>query len=159
MFSFILKTKSLLVAQGTVISPWIVTAEALQPFMCPAPKQDPPPLVYLQEKNRSTFDIQLQASIQPKECPTAFVTSRSRFRDLHWTFAQMVAHHTLGGCNLQSGDILGSGTISSSVCQPVLIFWLIYRWVQPKKYLFKFIHRSKVQVCLDKSDLYNSESA
>jgi fumarylacetoacetase len=99
--------------QATVISPWIVQAEALEPFRCEAPSQDPPPLPYLAATHRDSLDITMQASIHPGGSPNGFKVCRSHFRDLYWTFEQMLAHHTVGGCNIRTGDIIASGTVSS----------------------------------------------
>lgn len=97
---------------ATTISPWVVTMEALQPFRCAAPEQKPSVLSYLQDPDRCSYDIGLEASIRPKDSKEATVISRSNLRHLYWTASQMVAHHTAGGCNLRSGDLLGTGTIS-----------------------------------------------
>jgi fumarylacetoacetase len=93
------------------ISPWIVTIDALMPFKTEAPKQDFTPLPYLVEKNRFTFDIQLEVSIIPEHQPETIV-SKSNFKYLYWTMAQQLAHHTINGCRVNSGDMMGSGTIS-----------------------------------------------
>ncbi|KAG0579725.1 hypothetical protein KC19_4G119600 [Ceratodon purpureus] len=97
---------------GTTISPWIVTMEALEPFMCAAPEQDPPALPYLTEKNRKTIDIPLQVALKPEGESKASVISNSNFKYLYWTVCQQLAHHTINGCNLKPGDLLASGTIS-----------------------------------------------
>lgn len=97
---------------GTTISPWIVTLEALEPFICDAPEQDPPALRYLTEKNRITYDIPLQVALRPEGDSKASVISKSNFKYLYWTVCQQLAHHTINGCNLNSGDLLASGTIS-----------------------------------------------
>ncbi|KAL3152343.1 hypothetical protein ABBQ32_001407 [Trebouxia sp. C0010 RCD-2024] len=97
---------------ATTISPWVVTMDALEPFRCAAPVQDPPVLPYLQEKNRHTYDINLEVSLQPQASLEPTVIAQSNLKHLYWTMPQMVSHHTLGGCNLQPGDLLGTGTIS-----------------------------------------------
>jgi fumarylacetoacetase len=97
---------------GTSISPWIVTLEALEPFICDAPGQDPPALPYLTEKKRYTYDIPLQVALTPEGESKASVISKSNFKYLYWTVCQQVAHHTINGCNLNPGDLLASGTIS-----------------------------------------------
>ncbi|GMH42869.1 hypothetical protein BSKO_10788 [Bryopsis sp. KO-2023] len=98
---------------ATTISPWVVTMDALEPFKCEAPTQSPPVLPYLRERHRSTYDIKLQVDLQPSGRADVATVSNSNLRKLYWTFPQMVAHHTAGGCNLRSGDLLGTGTISS----------------------------------------------
>ena len=105
----------------TSISPWIVTMEALAPFRLPfsRPADDPQPLAYLEcDSNRAhgVLDIQLEVAIETfaqraAGGPPSRVSGTS-FRHQYWTVAQMVAQHTMGGCNLQSGDLLGTGTIS-----------------------------------------------
>jgi fumarylacetoacetase len=93
------------------ISPWIVTMDALEPFRTKGPKQDPTPLPYLQQKGKYAFDIQLEVSIQPENAP-ATVVSESNFKYMYWTMSQQLAHHTSNGCRVNSGDMMGSGTIS-----------------------------------------------
>ncbi|PKU70429.1 fumarylacetoacetase [Dendrobium catenatum] len=97
---------------GTTISPWIVTLEALEPFACDPPKQDPHPLPYLAEKKHINYDIPLEVWIKPAGQEQATVITRSNFKHLYWTITQQLAHHTINGCNLRSGDLLGTGTIS-----------------------------------------------
>jgi fumarylacetoacetase len=93
------------------MSPWVVTMDALQPFRTEAPVQDTEVLAYLKEKKRGTYDIQLFVDIQAGALPPATVC-RSNFKYLYWTMAQQLAHHTVGGCNMQIGDVCASGTIS-----------------------------------------------
>eukprot|EP00850_Spirogloea_muscicola_P008439 SM000045S16184 [mRNA] locus=s45:99299:102786:+ [translate_table: standard] len=97
---------------GTTVSPWVVTLEALEPFLCEAPCQDPEPLSYLKESSRQTYDINLEVAIKPAGGETASMICRSNFRHLYWTMRQQIAHHTINGCNLRPGDLLASGTIS-----------------------------------------------
>jgi len=97
---------------ATSISPWIVTLDALAPFRCDSPAQDPEPLPYLCETNRGTYDINLEVSVQAEDDPDALRVCASNFRYLYWTMAQQLAHHTVTGCNLNTGDLLASGTIS-----------------------------------------------
>ncbi|MCA0354169.1 MAG: fumarylacetoacetase [Chloroflexi bacterium] len=104
------------------ISPWVVTLEALAPYRCPAferPADDPAPLAYLDSPaNRSaggldlTLEVSLQTASMRAASQAAEVISLGNFSDMYWTFAQMLTHHTSNGCNLQPGDLLGSGTIS-----------------------------------------------
>ncbi|MBS0447220.1 MAG: fumarylacetoacetase [Proteobacteria bacterium] len=106
---------------ATTISPWIVTLDALEPFRAPwtRPDGDPQPLPYLDSAaNRAhgAFDIVLEVWLQTDAMLAAghapVRLTSANFRDAYWTVAQMVAHHTVGGCNLQSGDLFGSGTQS-----------------------------------------------
>ncbi|XP_022868290.1 fumarylacetoacetase [Olea europaea var. sylvestris] len=97
---------------GTTISPWIVTLDALEPFASDAPKKNPPPLPYLAEKISKNYDISLQVSIKPAGEEDRCIVTRSNFKHLYWTITQQLAHHTINGCNLRPGDLLGTGTIS-----------------------------------------------
>ena len=97
---------------ATSISPWVVTLEALEPFRKPLPPQDPEPLPYLRAKNDFTFDIQLEAHLQTAKMQAPHIVTRTNFQNLYWSISQQLAHHTVGGCNLQPGDLLASGTIS-----------------------------------------------
>ena len=96
---------------ATSISPWIVTLDALEPFRVEGPKQDPEPLPYLKEEGKTAYDIKLEASIQPKNSEET-VVSRTNFKYMYWSISQQLAHQTVNGCNVRSGDLYGSGTIS-----------------------------------------------
>ncbi|MFC6336581.1 fumarylacetoacetase [Pseudomonas sp. CCM 7891] len=106
----------------TSVSPWVVTAEALEPFRKaqPArPEGDPQPLSYLldtRDQAGGAFDIELEvllttASMREQNLPAHRLTL-SNTRHMYWTVAQMVAHHSVNGCQLQAGDLFGSGTLS-----------------------------------------------
>ncbi len=107
---------------GSTVSPWIVTLEALEPFRVAQPARpdgDPRPLPHLwddRDQESGAFDIALEALVltprMRQQGLPAHVMSRSNTLDLYWTLAQLVAHHTSGGCNLVAGDLFGSGTIS-----------------------------------------------
>jgi len=106
---------------ATTISPWVVTLEALAPYRVAftRPAEDPQPMAYLDSPaNRSggAFDIQLQVGLQTPQMRTAGLSDasicRTSYRHAYWTVAQMLTHHTVNGCNLQAGDLLGSGTLS-----------------------------------------------
>jgi fumarylacetoacetase len=97
---------------ATSISPWVVTLEALEPFRKPLPSQDPEPLPYLRAKKDFSFDIELEAHLQTAQMKAAHIITRTNFQNLYWSISQQLAHHTVGGCNLQPGDLLASGTIS-----------------------------------------------
>ncbi|MGD2111725.1 MAG: fumarylacetoacetase [Phycisphaerae bacterium] len=97
---------------GTSISPWVVTLDALEPFRCSGPVQDPRPLDYLRSDGPGTFDIDLSVALQSEQMESAHVLCRSNFKHLYWTVAQQLAHHTVNGCNAQTGDLMASGTIS-----------------------------------------------
>ena len=93
------------------ISPWIVTMDALEPFRTKGPKQDPTPLPYLQQKGKHTYDINLQVAICPENGEENIV-SKTNFKYMYWSMCQQLAHHTSNGCRVNSGDMMGSGTIS-----------------------------------------------
>ena len=98
---------------ASTISPWIVTLDALEPYRCESPKQDIKPLNYLQttEQNNS-FDVKLNATLETPNGDLNLL-SESNFKYMYWTMAQQLAHHTVNGCNVRAGDMMGSGTISA----------------------------------------------
>lgn len=93
------------------VSPWIVTLDALAPFRSPAPLQEPAPLPYLACELRENFDLSLSVGIRPGN-GVEHTVCRTNARHLYWTAAQQIAHHTVTGCNLQTGDLIATGTIS-----------------------------------------------
>ncbi|ALM50440.1 fumarylacetoacetase [Flavobacterium psychrophilum] len=94
------------------VSPWIVTLDALEPFRTEGPSQnEPQPLEYLRQEGAHAFDIKLQVAIEP-EGEVETVVSNSNFKYMYWSMAQQLAHHTVNGCRVNSGDLMGSGTIS-----------------------------------------------
>jgi fumarylacetoacetase len=97
---------------GTTLSPWVVTLEALEPFRCPGPVQDPEPLPYLRSAEPAAFDIHLEVHLRTPQQREPITICRSNFKHLYWNMAQQLAHHTVNGCNLRPGDLLASGTIS-----------------------------------------------
>lgn len=97
---------------ATTISPWIVTLDALEPFRCAAPEQDPTPLDYLQPKEDCAYDIHLEVGLQTAQMDAPHTICRSNYKYLYWTACQQLAHHTVNGCNTRPGDLMASGTIS-----------------------------------------------
>ena len=107
---------------GSTVSPWIVTTEALAPFRTAQPARpggDPRPLSYLwddTDQREGAFDIALEALMLTETMRTRGLEphrmSASNTTDLYWTLAQLVAHHSCGGCDLRPGDLFGTGTIS-----------------------------------------------
>ena len=95
---------------GTSISPWVVTLEALAPFRCASPVQEPQPLPYLRENTANNYDINLQVAIAANGSET--VISNTNFKHMYWSMMQQLTHHTIAGCNVRVGDLMGSGTIS-----------------------------------------------
>jgi fumarylacetoacetase len=106
---------------ATSISPWVVTLEALAPFRVPfvRPAEDPQPLPYLDSaanRESGALDIQLEVFIETARMRAAGIPaqrlSATSFRHSYWTLPQLIAHHTVNGCNLRAGDLFGSGTQS-----------------------------------------------
>ena len=97
---------------ATSISPWVVTMDALAPFRVQGPEQDPAPLPYLKSDSASGLDITLEVSLQSARMDAAQIISRSNMKHLYWSIEQMLAHHTITGCNMRVGDMCGTGTIS-----------------------------------------------
>ncbi len=110
---------------GTTVSPWVVTMEALAPFRVPAfrrPDPDPRPLPYLdspEDAEQGGIDLTLEvllASAQMRDRGLGLMSvSRGNLRDLYWTAAQMITHHSSNGCNLRTGDLIATGTVSGAV--------------------------------------------
>ncbi|WP_416466214.1 fumarylacetoacetase [Pseudomonas sp. LFS044] len=106
----------------TTLSPWVVTAEALEPFRCaqPArPEGDPQPLPYLldpRDQAKGAFDIELEVLLLTERMREqglpAHRLALSNTLNMYWTVAQLIAHHSVNGCQLQPGDLFGSGTLS-----------------------------------------------
>ncbi len=106
---------------ASTISPWVVTLEALAPYRLPwtRPAEDPQPLPYLDcepLRTRGALDLQLEVALETAAMRAAGAApqplARTNFRHSYWAIAQMVAHHTVNGCNLEPGDLFGSGTQS-----------------------------------------------
>lgn len=93
------------------ISPWIVTLDALEPFSVETTKQDPKVLSYLEFEGKKSYDINLQVAIEPENSAETVICN-SNFKYMYWNMAQQLAHHTVNGCNVRCGDLMGSGTIS-----------------------------------------------
>ena len=107
---------------ATSISPWVVTMEALEPYRAPVyrrPEDDPAPLPHLasaRNAERGAIDLVLEVEIATRQMlardMAPYRLSRGNAKDLYWSIAQMIAHHTSNGCNLRPGDLLASGTVS-----------------------------------------------
>lgn len=93
------------------ISPWIVTLDALQPFKVEGPKQEPEVMDYLKFDGQKSYDINLEVLIQPENAEETLIC-KSNYKFMYWNMAQQLAHHTVNGCNVRCGDMMGSGTIS-----------------------------------------------
>eukprot|EP01060_Flectonema_neradi_P001572 TRINITY_DN10940_c0_g1_i1.p1 TRINITY_DN10940_c0_g1~~TRINITY_DN10940_c0_g1_i1.p1 ORF type:complete len:417 (+),score=58.95 TRINITY_DN10940_c0_g1_i1:178-1428(+) len=103
---------------ASTISPWIVTLDALEPFVCRGPPQgesgDPTPLPYLIQEFPGSYDIKLQASIKTPKCDKPVVLTNTNFKNMYWSVFQQIVHHTVNGCPMNPGDLFASGTISGS---------------------------------------------
>jgi len=99
---------------ATSISPWVVTLDALQPFRCASPVQDPEPLEYLRDREDWALDIELEVTLGSASMDAPQQITRSNFKHLYWNIRQQLAHHTITGCNIRPGDMMASGTISAN---------------------------------------------
>ena len=95
----------------STMSAWIVTLDALQPFRVESPIQSPEVLTYLAGSGKDSYDINLQVAIATESNEETEIC-QSNFKYMYWTMAQQLAHHTVNGCNVRAGDLMGSGTIS-----------------------------------------------
>jgi fumarylacetoacetase len=98
-------------ATATTISPWIVMKAALEPFRCSTPPREVPLLPHLQEPRPMLYDIALEVGLTPVGGRETII-SRTNYREMYYSAAQQLAHHTTSGCPMNAGDLLGSGTIS-----------------------------------------------
>lgn len=120
---------------ATTVSPWLVTQEALLPFRCAPqtrPEGDPQPLPYLTDaahERSGALDVQLQALLHTRQMRERSlapqVITDTNLQHLYWTLPQMVAHHSSNGCNLETGDLLGSGTVSGPEEHEAACLWEI----------------------------------
>lgn len=99
-------------AFGTTISPWIVTSAALEPFRCAAPTREAPLLPYLHEKRPGFYNVDLEVHMQPAGAKRASKIARTNYNRVYYSAAQQLTHHAVCGCEMNPGDLLGSGTIS-----------------------------------------------
>jgi len=99
-------------AFGTTISPWIVTAAALQDFRTATPPHEKELLPYLTENKPGLYDVNLEVTMQPKDAAKATTITRTNYSRMYYSAAQQLCHHAVCGCEMNAGDLLGSGTIS-----------------------------------------------
>ena len=99
-------------AFGTSISPWVVTREALEPFRVQGPAQQPTPLPYLQQEGANNYDLKLEVDLRADGAKDYATIARTNFKYMYWSSVQQLVHHASGGCAMNVGDLLGSGTIS-----------------------------------------------
>jgi fumarylacetoacetase len=98
---------------GSILSPWIITLEALEPFRVPGPVQDPPVLPYLAFSGDHHFDIRLEVYLQLPGKEEVCI-ARTNYKTIYWNMVQQLAHQTVNGCNINVGDVYSSGTISGT---------------------------------------------
>jgi fumarylacetoacetase len=96
----------------TSISPWVVPLDALEPFRCPGPEQSPEPLPYLRQSQPRGYDVSLEVLLESANMARPARVCHSNMKYLYWSLAQQAAHHTVNGCNLRTGDLLATGTVS-----------------------------------------------
>ncbi len=101
-------------AFGTSISPWIVTAAALNDFRTSTPPREKELLPYLTETKPGLFDISLEVTMQPEGAAAATTITKTNYNRMYYSAAQQLCHHAISGCEMNSGDLLGSGTISGA---------------------------------------------
>ncbi len=99
-------------AFGTSISPWVVTSAALDAFRTAAPPRETPLLPYLDPQKPGLYDITLTVSMQPEGADRPTTVTRTNYARMYYSAAQQLCHHSIGGCPMNVGDLLGSGTIS-----------------------------------------------
>ena len=99
-------------AFATSISPWIVTRAALEPFRASTPEREKELLPHLQENGPMLYDIELEVGMTPAVSDDETIISKTNYREMYYSAAQQLAHHSSSGCAMNSGDLLGSGTIS-----------------------------------------------
>ncbi len=101
-------------AFGTSISPWIVTSAALEQFRAPTPPREKELLPYLDSSKDGLFDIELEVLMQPEGAASASSISKTNYNRMYYSAAEQLCHHASGGCEMNAGDLLGSGTISGA---------------------------------------------
>jgi len=101
-------------AFGTSISPWIVTSAALEQFRAPTPPREKELLPYLDGSKDGLFDIELEVLMQPEGAASASSISKTNYNRMYYSAAEQLCHHASGGCEMNAGDLLGSGTISGA---------------------------------------------
>ena len=100
-------------ATATSVSPWIVTKAALEPFRCATPEREFPLLAHLRDTTPMLYDIDLAVQLAPAGGSATTIT-RTNYREMYYSSAQQLAHHSSSGCPMRTGDLLGSGTISGA---------------------------------------------
>jgi fumarylacetoacetase len=99
-------------AFATSISPWVVSKDALAPFRVSTPPRERPLLPYLSEPMPMLYDVELEVRLQPGSTEIETTISRTNYKEVYYSPAQQLAHHAICGCKMETGDLLGSGTIS-----------------------------------------------
>ncbi|MCF6807787.1 fumarylacetoacetase [Thiotrichales bacterium 19S9-12] len=98
----------------TSISPWVITLDALEPFRTRSPEQSPEVLPYLKRHADWAVDLNLELALKTEDMVKPKTVAQMNFKSMYWDFTQQVAHHSVNGCPMQTGDLLASGTISGN---------------------------------------------
>ncbi len=99
-------------AFASTISPWVITKAALEPFRTATPEREKPLLPYLKEPGPMLYDLRLEVDLKPPGAAAATTVARTNYKEMYYSSAQQLAHHAVSGCAMQTGDLLGSGTVS-----------------------------------------------
>lgn len=100
---------------GTSISPWVITFDALEPFLIESVEpQIPEPFPYLKDDKLGTYNLELNVDLKSSSMQNYDTIVKSNFKYMYWSLKQQLVHHTISGCNMQPGDLIGSGTISGN---------------------------------------------
>jgi len=97
---------------ATTISPWIITHDALEEFAVALPIQEPEPVLYLKDAKMQGYDIEVEGLIKTEKSTEYESIAKSNYKHLHWTLAQQIAHHSVSGCKMNAGDLIGSGAVT-----------------------------------------------
>lgn len=100
---------------ATSVSPWVVTLDALAPYMVASPPREPAPLGYLRAAGDWGVDLELEIALRPESMEEAKVISHTNFSSMYWTMAQQLAHATVNGATVRPGDLFASGTVSGAI--------------------------------------------
>jgi len=111
----------------TSISPWIITMDALEPFVVPMPAQDPAPHAYLCENHHVIYNLSIDTLLKTSSMSEYHKISTTNMQNIYWSLTQQLAHHTVSGCNMRPGDLLGSGTISGPTPDSIGCLWEMTR--------------------------------
>lgn len=129
---------------AATLSPWVVTLDALEPFRTNGIEQNPTPLPYLQTTGKKAFDIQLQAYLKTSN-QNEFLLSNTNYKYQYWTMNQQLAHHTSNGCNIRTGDLFASGSVSAPTTEGYSSLMEITNGGQQPKKINDNLHRTYLE--------------